>query len=54
MLAMPDRVEVFQHRRQQMLAEKVDFAAFLTWFIENYPQSKEEFRNIPDIQQSIK
>ena len=26
----------------QMLSDKVDCAQFLTWFIENYPQSAEE------------
>jgi hypothetical protein len=25
-----------------MLSEKIDYAKFLTWFIENYPQSAKE------------
>jgi hypothetical protein len=25
-----------------MLREKIDYAKFLTWFIENYPQSAKE------------
>ena len=37
LLAMPDRKAVFQERRRQMLSEKIDFAVFLTDFIENYP-----------------
>ena len=36
LLAMPDRKDVFQRRRQQMLSEKINFADFLTQFIENY------------------
>jgi len=44
LLAMVDgdglRVE-FQKRRQRMLADKIDVTAFLTWFVENYPLSKE-------------
>ena len=24
-----------------MLSKKIDYAKFLTWFIENYPESKE-------------
>jgi len=32
--------EVFQQRRQKMLSEKIDVTAFLTWFIENYPESR--------------
>ena len=36
LLVMPDRRAVFQGRRQQMLSEKINFADFLTQFIENY------------------
>lgn len=31
--------EMWQVKRKKLLAEKIDFAAFLVWFIENYPQS---------------
>ena len=47
---MPERKQVFLERRKKMLEDKIDFAAFLTWFIENYPDSGEEVRNNPDIQ----
>ena len=36
LLSMPDRKAVFQERRKQMLSEKINFADFLTQFIENY------------------
>ena len=36
LLSMPDRRSVFQERRKQMLSEKINFADFLTQFIENY------------------
>ena len=39
-----ERRTLYQQRRQQMLADKIDCAMFLTWFIENYPQSVEETR----------
>lgn len=39
LLAMPDLKEEWQHRRQKMLSEKIDYAQFLTWFIEKYPES---------------
>lgn len=44
LVAMPaeERKEIFQSRREKMLSEKIDCAKFLTWFIENYPQSAEE------------
>lgn len=44
LVAMPaeERKEIFQSRREKMLAEKIDCAKFLTWFIENYPASVNE------------
>ena len=46
LVAMPsaERKALFQSRRQSMLSDKVDCAKFLTWFIENYPQSAEQTR----------
>lgn len=38
------RKELWQARRQKMLAEKIDYAKFLTWFIENYPSSAEQIQ----------
>ena len=37
-----ERRRVFAERRERMLGEKIDCAKFLTWFIENYPQSVSE------------
>lgn len=34
-----ERRAVFQSRREKMLSDKIDCAKFLTYFIENYPQS---------------
>ena len=44
LVAMPaeERKATFQSRREKMLAEKIDCAKFLTWFIENYPAWAEE------------
>ncbi len=50
LLAMPDLKEEWQVRRQKMLSEKIDYAQFLTWFIENYPESKQIMKNNPDYQ----
>ena len=46
LISMPsaERRELFQQRRAQMLDDKIDCAKFLTWFIENYPQSAEQTR----------
>lgn len=54
LISMPDRKAVFQSRRKQMLSEKIDFATFLIWFIENYPQSKQAFICNPTIQYQLK
>ena len=44
LVAMPanDRKALFTARREKMLSDKIDYAKFLTWFIENYPQSAKE------------
>ena len=44
LLAMPDRKAVCAARREKMLSEKVDYAKWLTWFIEEYPGSVEATR----------
>tara|TARA_Y100001954_G_C15794477_1_gene596903 strand:+ start:218 stop:1321 length:1104 start_codon:yes stop_codon:yes gene_type:complete len=40
-----DLSEIFQNRRKKMLLDKIDFASFLTWFIENYPDSIKILKN---------
>ena len=53
-LTMPDRREIWQQRRQKMLSEKIDYAQFLTWFIEDYPESQKIMRENPDYQYRFK
>ena len=43
-----ERKATFAERRAKMLADKIDCAKFLTWFIENYPQSVDETKNRDD------
>ncbi len=54
LLRMPNRKEIFQERRRKMLSEKIDYAAFLTWFIENYPESAKIMKENPDYQYRFK
>ena len=44
LVSMPsaERKATFAVRREKMLSDKIDCAKFLTYFIENYPQSVEE------------
>ena len=39
-LTPQERTKRYQTRRLKMLSEKIDYAKFLIWFIENYPESK--------------
>lgn len=36
-------------RRQRLLQDKIDYTKFLTWFVENYPQSTQEAQGKPAI-----
>ena len=40
-VAMPEdeRKKVYGERKEKMLAEKIDYAKFLTWYLENFPKS---------------
>ena len=50
LLSMPNLKEEWQVRRQKMLSEKIDYAQFLAWFVENYPESQKIMREDPDCQ----
>ena len=54
LVAMPNRKEIFQERRQKMLSKKIDYAKFLTWFIEEYPESHKIMTESPDYQHNFK
>lgn len=54
LLEMSDRKEVYAERRRKMLAEKIDYAQFLTWFIENYPSSARIMKENPDFQNKFR
>ena len=41
-LDMPNRKTICAERRQRMLADKIDYTKYLTWFIENYPASVQD------------
>lgn len=54
LLSMPGLKQEWQLRRQKMLSEKIDYAQFLTWFIENYPESRKVMKENPDYQYRFK
>jgi len=44
----------FEENHKRLLKEKIDVAAFMTWFIENYPQSHKIMKENPDYQYRFK
>ena len=42
LLSMPDLKEEWHRRNSRLLVDKIDVTAFLTWFVEGYPQSVEK------------
>ena len=46
--------EIFQARRVKMLNEKIDVAQFLTWFIDEYPDSLQKMKDEPEYQFKFK
>lgn len=42
--------DIYKERRLVMLSEKIDYAAFLFWYIENYPKSVKIMKENPDYQ----
>lgn len=54
LVSMSNRKEVFWARKEKMLEDKIDFAKFLTWFIENYPNSEKTIKENPEYQNRFK
>jgi len=50
LLNIPSLKEKWHKKRETMLNEKIDTCLFLTWFIENYPESVSIMRDNPDYQ----
>lgn len=54
LISMKGLKKEWQLRRQKMLSEKIDYAQFLTWFIESYPESQKIMKDNPDYQWRFK
>ncbi len=44
----------WQKKRDKLLSDKIDVSAFLSWFIENYPESHKIMKENPDYQNKFK
>ena len=54
LLQMENLKQECQKRRQKMLSDKIDVAQFMTWFIENYPESVKIMKENPVYQLKFK
>lgn len=54
LLTMPDLKGEWNRRRQKMLAERIDYAQYLLWFIENYPVSRRMMKDSQEYQMRFK
>lgn len=54
MLSNPEIKELHRQSRLNMLSEKIDVSAFLTWLIEYYPDSFSQIKANPKIQNQFK
>ena len=54
LINITNRKEIFATRRKVMLEEKIDYAKFQTWFIENYPQSAKVMKENPGYQERFR
>lgn len=54
LLNTPDLRKEWQIRRKRMLDDKIDVAAFMTWLINNYPESVKTLKQNPEYQNSFK
>jgi predicted glycosyltransferase len=54
LLNTPNLKDEWDRRRQKMLSAKIDVSKFMTWFIENYPESVQIMKENPDYQYRFK
>lgn len=54
LIQQPNLKEEWAEKRQRLLKDKVDLTGFMSWFIENYPESFEIMKETPDYQNKFK
>jgi len=52
-LKIKDRKSIYESRRLKMLEDKIDLAQFYTWFIKEFPESKECMKEDSDFQKKF-
>ncbi len=54
LISSKDLKSIYSKRRDKMLSEKIDMAKFLTWLVEEYPESVKINKTNPDFQNKFK
>jgi len=54
LIKKPERKEEWNKKKERLLKEKIDVTAFMTWFIESYPDSYKEMKENPDFQYNFR
>ncbi len=54
LVEMTDKKNIYELRKNKLISDKIDFAKFQTWFIENYPQSAVIMKSDADFQNNFK
>lgn len=54
LIQQPYLKQEWQKKRERLLKDKIDVTAFMTWFIENYPESFEIMKENPNYQERFK
>jgi len=50
LIQIPNLKRTWAKKREKLLSDKIDAAAFMTWFIENYPESSKIMKENPNYQ----
>ena len=53
-LRNPESKHIWGEKREKLLKDKIDVTGFMTWFVENYPQSVREMRERPEVFEEFK
>ena len=54
LIQQSDLKQEWKKKRENLLKEKIDVTAFMTWFIENYPESFKEMKENPEYQEKFR
>ena len=54
LIQQSDLKQEWKKKRENLLKDKIDVTAFMTWFIENYPESFKEMKENPEYQEKFK